>query len=52
MLSHCVQGVEMGTAPKHLAFIGNARLNFTFRSAPNILGKEKDFASERYWTDS
>jgi alkylated DNA repair dioxygenase AlkB len=31
--------------------IGDARLNFTFRSAPNILGFEKQYASKQYFID-
>lgn len=42
MLPHCVHKVHMDTCPAFLP-IKNARLNFTYRDAPNVLGKEKDF---------
>ncbi len=52
MLMHTVHGVQLGTCPDHLReIIGNARINFTFRSAPNILGKEEQFATDKYWVD-
>ena len=52
MLLHQVAGVAMGTCPAHLRpIIGDARINFTFRSAPNILGKEEQFATDKYWVD-
>jgi len=40
MLMHCVDKVHMGTSPSYLP-IQNARLNFTYRDAPNVLGQEK-----------
>lgn len=54
MLEHTVRGVKMGSAPDYLQpIIADARINFTFRSAPNIriLGKESQFASDKYWVD-
>jgi alkylated DNA repair dioxygenase AlkB len=51
MLEHCVKGVKLHTSPSHLPQIRNVRLNFTFRSAPNILGKEEQFESDKYWVD-
>jgi len=42
MLPHCVDKVHMDTCPSYLP-IKNARLNFTYRDAPNVLGREKDF---------
>jgi alkylated DNA repair dioxygenase AlkB len=42
MLLHCVGKVYLNTAPEFLPF-KNARLNFTFRDAPNILGQEELF---------
>jgi len=52
MLEHCVRSVLSHTAPKFLpSQIQNVRLNFTFRSAPNILGKEEQFESDKYWVD-
>jgi alkylated DNA repair dioxygenase AlkB len=44
MLLHCVGEVHLDTCPEFLTpIIGNARLNFTFRDAPNILGDEEKF---------
>ena len=40
MLMHCVEKVYPNTCPEFLP-IRNVRLNFTFRDAPNVLGKEK-----------
>jgi len=51
MLEHCVKGVKLNSSPDHLPQIRNVRLNFTFRSAPNILGKESQFQSDKYWVD-
>jgi len=52
MLEHCVRNVRLDTCPSYLRpIIKNARLNFTFRSAPNILGKEEMFATDKYWVD-
>jgi len=39
MLLHAVHRVLLGTAPSFLPF-KDARVNFTFRDAPNVLGKE------------
>eukprot|EP00026_Physarum_polycephalum_P016186 Phypoly_transcript_17043.p1 GENE.Phypoly_transcript_17043~~Phypoly_transcript_17043.p1 ORF type:complete len:243 (+),score=23.71 Phypoly_transcript_17043:91-819(+) len=39
MLPHCVEKVYMGTCPSYLP-IKDARLNFTYRDAPDVLGKE------------
>lgn len=39
MLLHTVHRVLLGTTPSYLPF-DNARVNFTFRDAPNVLGKE------------
>eukprot|EP00475_Leptophrys_vorax_P033645 TRINITY_DN53172_c0_g1_i1.p1 TRINITY_DN53172_c0_g1~~TRINITY_DN53172_c0_g1_i1.p1 ORF type:complete len:250 (+),score=61.04 TRINITY_DN53172_c0_g1_i1:75-752(+) len=50
MLLHCVRGVRQGTAPEFLPF-KDARINFTYRSARNILGKEEQFRSDKYWVD-
>lgn len=48
MLEHCVDQVKIGTSPfKNL----KGRLNFTFRSAPNIIGKEKEFSTTSFWVD-
>lgn len=42
MLLHCVGKVHVGTCPDYLLpIMGDARLNFTYRDAPNILGKEQ-----------
>jgi hypothetical protein len=44
MLLHCVRTVYADTAPKFLPQeLHNVRLNFTFRDAPNVVGREKDF---------
>lgn len=52
MLEHCVRGVQMESGPRFLrSIIGDARLNFTFRSAPNIIGHEDEFRSDTYWVD-
>jgi alkylated DNA repair dioxygenase AlkB len=48
LLLHSVQKVYMNTCPSFLP-LENARLNFTFRDAPNVLGREKDF---KYDVDS
>lgn len=41
MLLHCVGKVHLDTCPEFLRpIIGNARLNFTYRDAPNTLGNE------------
>jgi alkylated DNA repair dioxygenase AlkB len=46
MLLHCVDDVIPGSCPPFLTdIIGDARLNFTFRDAPNILGDEAKFKS-------
>jgi len=50
MLEHCVHNVQLNTAPSFLP-VRNARLNFTFRSAPNILGSEDRYASDKFWVD-
>jgi len=42
MLLHAVHKVYMGTTPEYLPF-KDARLNFTFRDAPNVLGRERLF---------
>ena len=53
MLAHRVESVKLGTTPKYLRkIIGNARLNFTFRSAPNILGLEKFYTSDKSYLDA
>jgi hypothetical protein len=50
MLEHCVRDVRLGTCPAALQpIVGNARINFTFRSAPDVLGKEDAFSSGKYW---
>jgi alkylated DNA repair dioxygenase AlkB len=48
MLEHAVLGVESGTSPIEGL---DARLNFTFRSARNILGKEHEFDSKNFYVD-
>jgi alkylated DNA repair protein (DNA oxidative demethylase) len=51
-LSHCVKNVEPGTGPARVKkLMGDARLNFTFRSAPNILGFEHHYGSQQYFMD-
>jgi len=30
---------------------GDARINFTFRSAPNILGEEHEYETGSFWVD-
>ena len=39
MLLHCVESVQANTCPSYLP-IDNVRLNFTYRDAPNVIGKE------------
>lgn len=52
MLEHCVLRTHLGTASSAMSSIlGNGRVNFTFRSAPNILGREDDYASSNFWVD-
>ena len=52
MLMHCVHSVTSNSSPEFLPeHIKNRRVNFTFRSAPNILGKEAQFKSDSYWVD-
>ena len=52
MLEHRVASVTPGTAPPHLhEIVGDARVNFTFRSARNILGSEERFSSSAFWVD-
>ena len=48
MLEHCVDKINIGTSPFENL---KGRLNFTFRSAPNIIGKEKDFETKNFWVD-
>lgn len=48
MLEHCVDNVKIGSSPFKTL---KGRLNFTFRSAPNIVGKEKEFQTENFWVD-
>lgn len=43
MLSHSVLSVKPGSSPKFLNLSREVRLNFTFRDAPNILGREDEF---------
>ena len=51
MLEHCVLSVHSGTCPEFLRdVLGNSRINFTFRSAPNILGRETEFATAEFAT--
>eukprot|EP01080_Neovahlkampfia_damariscottae_P005510 gene5510-9327_t len=48
MLEHSVDKVKIGTSPfENLP----GRLNFTFRSAPNIVGREKEFSTSSFWVD-
>eukprot|EP01125_Pyxidicula_operculata_P020435 TRINITY_DN7548_c0_g1_i1.p1 TRINITY_DN7548_c0_g1~~TRINITY_DN7548_c0_g1_i1.p1 ORF type:complete len:236 (-),score=18.99 TRINITY_DN7548_c0_g1_i1:129-836(-) len=42
MLPHCVEKVYMNTCPSFLP-ISNVRLNFTYRDAPEVRGREADF---------
>jgi hypothetical protein len=44
MLQHSVLSVKMGSSPHFLKLGREVRLNFTFRDAPNILGREEEFA--------
>jgi len=46
MLRHAVLKVNLGTSPSYLP-LDNVRLNFTFRDAPNILGKEDEWKIKR-----
>lgn len=51
LLAHCVKNVVINSSPKYLHnIIGNARLNFTFRSAPNIIGLEQYYTSDIYYS--
>jgi len=44
MLYHCVERVYKGTVPEYLKHIvPDARLNFTYRDAPNVRGRENEF---------
>ena len=45
-LLHCVEHVTKGSAPMGME---DVRLNFTFRSAPNILGFERHYTSKQYF---
>jgi hypothetical protein len=49
MLEHCVDKVMIGTSPFENL---KGRLNFTFRSAPNIIGKEEEFKTSNFWVDN
>lgn len=52
MLEHCVLGVVPNSCPRELwDLVGDARMNFTFRSAPNLLGKEESFGTKNFWVD-
>lgn len=52
MLEHCVESVHPNSCPAHLwDVLDDARVNFTFRSAPNLLGKEEDFGTDTFWVD-
>jgi alkylated DNA repair dioxygenase AlkB len=42
MLLHCVRKVSSNTCPDYLP-IKDVRLNFTFRDAPNVIGKENKY---------
>eukprot|EP01121_Diplochlamys_sp_Union-15-3_P005552 TRINITY_DN15896_c0_g1_i1.p1 TRINITY_DN15896_c0_g1~~TRINITY_DN15896_c0_g1_i1.p1 ORF type:complete len:244 (-),score=37.48 TRINITY_DN15896_c0_g1_i1:24-755(-) len=44
MLLHCVDKVHPNSCPSYLP-INNVRLNFTFRDAPNVLGRENKYKS-------
>lgn len=44
MMRHSVLSVKTGSSPHYLNLGREVRLNFTFRDAPNILGREEDFA--------
>jgi len=51
MLEHAVLKVHSDTCPPHLRdLIGDGRINFTFRSARNILGKEAEFSTATFAT--
>lgn len=51
-LLHSVENVKLRSAPSEIyKIIGDVRLNFTFRSAPNILGFEDHFSSLQYFVD-
>ena len=53
MLEHAVLKVHCNTCPPHLRdLIGDGRINFTFRSARNVLGKEAEFSTEAFPTFS
>jgi alkylated DNA repair dioxygenase AlkB len=44
MLYHCVERVYGNTVPDHLSdILENVRLNFTYRDAPNVRGREHEF---------
>jgi len=42
MIEHCVQRVYKNTCPSYLP-VNNARLNFTFRDVPELLGNESQW---------
>jgi alkylated DNA repair dioxygenase AlkB len=44
MLLHCVEKVHQNTCPDFLQdLLGNVRLNFTYRDAPNVRGEENKY---------
>mmetsp|Transcript_86812 Transcript_86812/g.194404 ORF Transcript_86812/g.194404 Transcript_86812/m.194404 type:complete len:282 (+) Transcript_86812:54-899(+) len=52
MLEHCVLRTHLASGnPNMRSILGDARVNFTFRSAPNFLGHEEEFASAKFWVD-
>ncbi len=47
LVLHCVHTVLSNTAPKAVeSVIGNARINFTFRDAPSVKGKEASYETK------
>jgi len=54
MLLHSVQSVTQGSCKSSsvASVLGNSRVNFTFRSAPNILWREKEFETGKFWFDA
>ena len=52
MLEHSVLRVHEDSCPGHLQdLLKGARINFTFRSAPNILGQEAAYGTDTFWVD-
>jgi hypothetical protein len=52
-LLHCIERVTPASVPRSLRnVVGDARLNFTFRAAPNILGYERQYTSKQYLSTS